>query len=96
MNVVQRQLQEAMRSQPPSYEKLDEVLSGLSYNTVRSQWQEEQLEHERNILIHCPAVQQLQQYLIPETVALIKKQRLQFLKKGSEFPVWNSQRNQVS
>lgn len=92
---MQRQLQEALGCQPLSYERLEEAFASLSYSTVRTQWLEEQLERERHALAHSPAVHALQQSLVPETQELIKQQRFQFLKKGSEFPVWNAQRNQV-
>lgn len=93
--VLQRQLLKALETQPVTFDQLDSVLSTLSYWAVRNQWQEEQVEKERNTLANSPAVRQLKASLVDETKEIIKKQRLQFVKTGSEFPVWNVQRNQV-
>ncbi|XP_054276503.1 engulfment and cell motility protein 1-like [Macrosteles quadrilineatus] len=92
--VLQRQLLKALETQPVTFDQLDSVLSTLSYWAVRNQWQEEQVEKERNTLANSPAVRQLKASLVGETKEIIKKQRLQFVKTGSEFPVWNAQRNQ--
>lgn len=93
--VLKRQLEDGLAAQPISFNQLSIKLSTLTYSAVSEQWQEERSEREKQTLANSPSIQQLRESLIGETLELIKVQRINYLKKGTEFPMWNSQRAQV-
>uniref|UniRef100_A0A1B6DVD4 ELMO armadillo-like helical domain-containing protein n=1 Tax=Clastoptera arizonana TaxID=38151 RepID=A0A1B6DVD4_9HEMI len=93
--VFKRQLNEGLASQPHSFNQLSSKLSSLTYSVVSGQWQEERCEKEKETFAKLPSIKQLRESLINETLELIKTQRINYLIKGTQFPMWNAQRSQV-
>ncbi|KAJ8865980.1 hypothetical protein PR048_033504 [Dryococelus australis] len=88
--VVRRQLQQALRSRPQSLEKLEDMLHNVPYHSVSAMWEQERADREQWLMDNSPAVQELKETRRPDLLELVKEQRIELLKDGMDFPLYNA------
>ncbi|XP_075225479.1 engulfment and cell motility protein 2-like [Lycorma delicatula] len=94
IKVMARQLTESLRAQPKLFSELEYILRTFTYSAVYEQWQMEKKAKQQHFIRTSTAVNELRSSLKKELTEIIKNQRINYIMKGSKFPVWDSQRNQ--
>lgn len=72
------------KPEPANFEKLSQKLSAQTYAELNSQWRLEIIEKEKRVSC-IQAKEKLVETVKPELVQLIKKQRLNYMVKGTRF-----------
>jgi hypothetical protein len=94
VNVLRRQLKEALALQPTTLEQLNEHFRKFPYSVIAKIWHSERIEKEKWKLTHLPSILELKEERSKEVHLLIQQNRINTLLRGAKFPKYTA-RGQV-
>lgn len=94
VNVLRRQLKEALALQPATMDQLNEHFRKFPYSVIATIWQSEREEKEKWKLTHLPPILDLKKERSEEVLLLIQQHRINTLLRGAKFPKYTA-RGQV-
>jgi hypothetical protein len=94
VNVLRRQLKEALALQPATLDQLNEHFRKFPYSVIAKIWQSEREEKEKWKLTHLPPILELKKERSEEVLLLIQQHRINTLLRGAKFPKYTA-RGQV-
>jgi len=95
MNVLWRQLKEALALQPATLDQLNEYFRKFPYSEIAKIWQSEREEKEKWKLTHLPPILELKKERSEEVLLLIQQHRINTLLRGAKFPKYTARGQRV-